>query len=138
MMTNMPMKLCAVLMALWYLMSIIGFNVHICYSSHHVSDHVSHVEEHQDCCCHHEDEDPKVAFACCSDEYHVLDVLGTVSSNENEIEGSVCADSQVCAGYVSDVCISINENRIHTISTLPDSGLTAIGDVQSVLSIWRI
>lgn len=139
MMRNLPMKYCAVLLALWYLMSIIGFNVHICHSAHHLSHHVSHTEEHQDCCCHHEENEPEASFSCsCTDEYHVLDISATVSSNENDIKDSVSADSHFCTGYLSDVCVSFNKNRIHKIRSLSDSGLTASGDVQSVLSIWRI
>lgn len=139
MMRSMSMKYCAVLLALWYLMSIIGFNVHICHSAHHdVHHNISHVGDHQDCCCHHEKADPEISFSCCTDEYHVLSLSGMVSSNENDVEQSVCADSQIFAGYIPDVCISFNENRIHKIRSLPDSGLIAGGDVQSVLSIWRI
>lgn len=126
MMRSMSMKYCAVLLALWYLMSIIGFNVHICHSAHH------------DCCCHHEEAEPEMSFSCCTDEYHVLTLSGMVSSNENDIEDSVSVASQIFAGYIPDVCISFNENRIHKIRSLPDSGLIADGDVQSVLSIWRI
>ena len=131
-------------MTLWYLMSIIGFNVHICHTvhheshheSHHVSYHVSHTEDHQDCCCHHAGDE--VSFACCTDEYHVLDLPGLISSNENDVEDTACADLNLFAGYVSDVCTSLSENRIHSIRSLPDSGLTTSGDVQSVLGIWRI
>ena len=138
MMRSMPMKYCAVLLALWYLMSIIGFNVHICHSAHHEAHHISHVEEHHDCCCHHDDAEPEDSFSCCTDEYHVLTLSGMVSSNENDIEHSVSLDSQIFAGYIPNSCMSFNENRIHKITSLPDSGLIAGGDIQSVLSIWRI
>ena len=40
--------------------------------------------------------------------------------------------------HVPDICISMSEYRIHNKWSLPDSGLIAEGDVQSVLNIWRI
>ena len=125
------MKFCAVILALWYLMSIIGFNVHICHSAHHA-------EEHHECCCHHEDGGHGLSFACCSDEYHVLTLPGLISSNENDLEDYADADLNLFAGYVSDVCIASYGFNIHNIRYLPDSGHIACGDSQSVLGIWRI
>lgn len=139
MMRNMPMKICAVLMALWYLMSIVGFDVHICHSTHHEPCHEHHAEEHHDCCCHHENTESEVSFSCCSDDYLVLNLPVIVSSHEDDLEEKgPSADFHPYTCHVPDICISMSEYRIHNKWSLPDSGLIAEGDVQSVLNIWRI
>ena len=134
MMRNMYMKFFAVLLAVWYLTSIIGFNVHICHASHHHS----HSESHHCECCHSESSESEVAFKCCTDDYLVLTVTGVVSENENDHEVFHMIDCQLSDGYVAEAGRFLSEYRIHKIRALPGSGQPKAGDLQSVLGIWRI
>ena len=134
MMRNMYMRFFAVLLAVWYLTSIIGFNVHICHALHHHS----HSEAHHCECCHAESSESEVAFKCCTDDYLVLTVTGVVSENENDHEVFHMIDCQLSDGYVAEAGRFLSEYRIHKIRALPGSGQPKAGDLQSVLGIWRI
>lgn len=132
MMRNMYMRFFAVLLAVWYLTSIIGFNVHICYTSHHHS----HSEAHHCECCHDESSESEVAFKCCTDDYLVLTVTGVVSENDHEVFHMI--DCQLSDGYVAEAGRFLSEYRINKIRVLPEYGHLKTGDLQSVLGIWRI
>lgn len=134
MMRNMYMRFFAVLLAVWYLTSIIGFNVHICHASHHHS----HSEAHHCECCHDESSESEVAFKCCTDDYLVLTVTGVVSENENDQNVSHMTDCQFVAGCVPGTDRLHPEFRINKIRALPEYGHLKTGDLQSVLGIWRI
>lgn len=133
-MRNVHMKFFAVLLALWYLTSIIGFNVHICHASHHHS----HTEAHHCECCHEEPSESEVSFKCCTDDYLVLSVDSVVLENENDHETSYMIDCQLFVGYLPGTAGLHSEFTIHKIRTLPESGHLKTGDLQSVLNIWRI
>lgn len=150
-MRSMSMKISALALVLWYVICIIGFGVHTCGASQrsfltsfvtgmtceevHSSD--SHDCEGDHCCSHaHEDEED---CEDCEDEYMNLEVTGTPQSSENDINVE-CQTIPVLYGVpaVADICAPLLNLEILRIMSLPDSGLIASGDIQSVLGIWRI
>ena len=161
MVRNMFMKICAVMLAVWYLMTIIGFGVHTCMGSqrsfvttflsgvtcedihpdHHCTD--SH-HCHGDGECHdctHGQSACDVTFdsqPCCSDDFVVLEVTGTAPSSENDFSDCHCGHCPFTAELVPDGHSYVEKSGFNKIMSLPDSGLIVPGDVQSVLGIWRI
>ena len=158
-MRNVVHKICALMLAVWYFMSIIGFGVHTCRGSHRaflttfISEvvcediHPEHLcssghhccgghQEHG-CCGHHADS----AFessSCCSDDFVVLSLTGTAPSSE-ENGCSLCH----CWHGPAEVSVAslhhlLAFQEINRIIQEPDSGVPAPGDVQSLLGIWRI
>ncbi len=150
-MRNLALKICAVMLVVWYFMSIIGFGVHTCMGSGHsfVTTFVSDTaceEIHPDhrcpcshhCCGHEEGESAFVPASCCSDDFVVLTLTGTVPSSENDFSGCHSGYCPFSAFIVSDVHTPSVRSEIDRISPLPDSGPVTYGNAQSVLSIWRI
>ena len=147
----MPVKISALALVLWYMISIIGFGVHTCGASQRsfLTSFVTgmtcedvHSSESHDCdgdhCCshHHEDE---ADCEDCEDEYMNLEVTGTPQTLEHEIH----VECQVIpvlydVPMIADISTPSLNQEILRIMSLPDSGLIASGDVQSVLGIWRI
>lgn len=151
MMRSMPMKISALALVLWYVVSIIGFGVHTCGASQRsfLTSFVTgmtceevHASESHDCegdhCCSHDHENEE-GCEDCEDEYMNLEVTGTPQSLENDIH----VECQVLpvlydVPAIADICTPALNLEILRIKSLPDSGLIASGDVQSVLGIWRI
>lgn len=101
-MKGLMMKICAMLLALWYCMSIVGFDMHMCKASgrtfvttfaegitcddihpEHHCDHDCHNENsccHQeaDCCGHngHENSVSVDSEKCCTDSYQAIVLTG--------------------------------------------------------------
>lgn len=161
MMRNVPIKISAVVLAVWYLMSIIGFGVHTCMGSQrsfltsfvsgitcedihpeHRCGGSGHCSGHDGChdCGHgHEAGIPEFGSApCCSDDFMVITLTGTAPSSENDFHGCHCGHCPFAAELPSDIRTLSAESGTHKINPKPDSGLIAPGDVQSVLGIWRI
>ena len=150
-------KVAALLLIVWYSMSIIGFGVHTC-SGSGKSFIVTFVEgfacedvhpEHHcskgSCCSHsHCDSDSDnhscvKSKSCCSSDYQVLALTGTVSDEKNGNEAdrsfvySWCADSGVagiCADEIYPQVVSENHGYL--------SRCGRICDRQAVLNVWRI
>jgi hypothetical protein len=161
MMKNVLIKVAAVLLVVWYSMSIIGFDVHTCSGSGR-SFVASFIEgltcedihpEHS-CCSHsHHDEDCDTdhsdcifcdgtsfkAQSCCSNDYQVLALTGTVSSDDHRHYDECSCGHCPCLEFPSDM-IQQPDHSLLLLSYLhkPDSGLPAAGDRQAALSIWRI
>ena len=147
-MRNMPLKICAVLLAVWYLMSIIGFGVHTCMDSQRsfVTSFISgmtcedvHPEHgcchsHEGCCSHHDEDEHEGEDdgSCCSNEYQALDLTGTPSQDDD------CFHALYVAEPVAQLLIIPMDLNIIKYSHGPDSGPISPGDIQSVLGIWRI
>ena len=150
-MRNVVLKISAVVLAVCYLMSIIGFGVHTCMKSEctFLTAFVSssacqdiHPEHHcadsHHCCGQDEDDLSFRPSACCSDDFVVLTVTGTVPSGENDCHGCPSGDSFSGSALLSDIhALSVKSDHYITVSP-PDSGCMMSGDVQSVLGIWRI
>ena len=150
-MKNILMKISAMLFAIWYCLSIIGFDVHTCsetgssfvhmsftsHSCHEIhDDHCDHEHGHdcdnhcEDAEEHHHDDD------CCEDEYQVISLTGLRSDDDSK-------DS-----FQNVVCPCIFDSERATFSLYadlsdcryleePDSGLI-VPDAQAYFAIWRI
>ena len=143
----MLMKISAILLVVWYCLSIIGFDVHTCsetgdsfvhvsFTSHSCHDiHDDHCDSDCDTHCeepqeHHHDDD------CCEDEYQVISLTGLRSDDEGKdfIHGNLCP----AISYTEfEACTFYADNTDHKCFEEPDSGLI-VADVQPLLSVWRI
>lgn len=155
MMRSLPIKICAVMLAIWYMMSIIGFGVHTCMGDQRsfVTTFISgmtcedvHPEHHchGDGECHdcgHGQRSADLSFdsqPCCSDDFVVLTITGTAPSSENDHGECHCGHCPIVTELLSDGHTSLVRSEINRMMSLPDSGLIVPGDVQSFLGIWRI
>ena len=150
-MKSLMMKISAVLLVLWYCLSIIGFDVHTCretgdsfvhvsftaHSCNDIHDYHSDTDCEHDCSSHcdepsehHHDDD------CCEDEYQVISLTGLRSDDDIKdcIHGNVCP---CILEYESDTYTVYADNLNCKYFEDPDSGLIVL-DVQSFLSNWRI
>ena len=156
-MRNMSLKICTVLLVVWYFMSIIGFGVHTCMGSQRsfVTSFISgmtcedvHPEHscchsHEECCSHHDEDEHEEEddSSCCSNEYQVLDLTGALSQDDNtELipECNDCFHGLSVADLLTQASFSPIDSNIIKYIPGPDSGNISRGDVQSVLGIWRI
>ena len=149
------------MLAVWYLMSIIGFGVHTCIGSqrsyvtafasevtcgdihpeHHCADsrHCHDEAEGNDCGHRHRTGGVSLdSRTCCSDDFVVLTLTGVIPSSENDYGDHQCSPCPFNSGLLSDFRSYSEKSEFHKIMLLPDSGLTMPEDVQSVLGIWRI
>lgn len=139
----MSMKICAVLLVIWYLVSIIGFGIHTCMDGHHsfVTTFVSEVsceDMHDDHAHDCDDHDSFSQVPCCSDDFMVLSVTGTAPSFENDFDECHIEQFPFAEALLSDIHDLSVKSEISRIMSLPDSGLIIPGNIQSVLGIWRI
>lgn len=155
-MKNVVMKYVSVFMALWYCLSIIGFDVHSCtrtgekfIASAFIGTtcediHPEHsCHEHGSCCCHHghgshegeslEDQD------CCTNDIHVLSVPGVTSDDAQRHYGEWNSNHCPCDLHLMSECRmpSSDGNAFSYYPTSPDSGL-AVPAGQALLMVWRI
>ena len=165
-MKGIIIKVLAVVMTVWYSMSIIGFDVHTCSGSgrsfvstfiegltceeihpEHSCSHASccHAEHETHSCCnhhHHHHHDKELAFAassCCSDDYQVLQLTGIVPSDDQRGNDFI----SFSGNYYAEVCPVYVKvpSYIRTIIAYlhePDSGHKVSCDRQAALGIWRI
>lgn len=96
-MKGLMSKICAMLLVLWYCMSIVGFDMHVCKASGrtyvttfaegttcediHPEHHCRHDCHHESSCCHHESSCCHQESDCCSHHGH---------------ESAACVDSEKC------------------------------------------
>ena len=156
-MRNMFMKISAMLLVVWYSVSIIGFAVHTCSGSgrtfvatvltglscddihpeHHCSH--SHCCSESDACCGNEDAQTVKKPACCTNDFHVLLLTGTSSE-----DGQRHFDEDASAGQIAYAlpCVEtfafLSEEISHKVIHIPDSGVFVPENVQSFFGIWRI
>ena len=152
-MRSLAVKICSVLLVFWYLMSVIGFNVHTCsgeshsfvttfidgvtcadiHPEHHCGSDHHHSDESEDCCGSEERSD------CCSDEFQVLAVTGLMSDDSHDycdgghLSGCPC----VVASCLELPQVCPDDYLLKDLYE-PESGCAACDDVQSYFSIWRI
>ena len=148
-MKNLVVKYVSALVAVWYCLSIIGFDVHSCSATGRVfvnsvlsgttceDVHPEHdCKGHGSCCgahgcCSHE----KADDGCCTNEIEVLDS-----------EGVIAADDDVCdlaAFVMAYSCLTPDHglqpvSRTADILYYPDPREFITPDLQAVLNIWRI
>ena len=150
-------SIAAVLFGLWYLLSVIGFDVHTCTSSGrtfiatvasgfscediHPSQHV-HDSCHSGCACRHQEPEKSESDSalgmksCCSDDFQMILLTGTpVSENDNLIE--------VFAGQFVILADSMEADRPFglpetSVFHKPRSWIGLPPDMQASYCIWRI
>ena len=152
------MKISAMLLVVWYCMSIIGFDVHTCMTSG--ESFVVTVLEGTDCgdihpehtccadalshccsCCHHDgpsEHDGAVSLEeqdCCQDDIQVLVLTGGRSDDESRHHYDMVS---LYASVAVEPCFSVASRNFFNSLSMPDSGLIVPGESQSFLSVWRI
>ena len=164
-MKGLATKIVAVLLLVWYSMSIIGFDVHTCSGSgrsfvvtfieglscedihpEHKCDRDACCADSQGCCkshncCHHHS-NADMSFrakSCCSNDYQVLSLTGT-SLDSKDDERDLCG----CGHCLSVLCESLElpdnllaSGRIFSYR-MPDPGVGITSDGQSFFGVWRI
>ncbi len=166
-MKKMIMKILAVMLTVWYSMSIIGFDVHTCNGSGR-SFVVTFIEgltcedihpehrcektsccsgDHETCCAsRHEscglDNDSGLQIktkSCCSNDYQVLALTGTVNGGGHDHFDECLCGLCPCAGF--PVCeVPAVEYGYKSIEYLNDSGsgVASACERQAALRVWRI
>ncbi len=160
-MKNVIIKILAVLLTAWYSMSIIGFDVHTCSGSgesfvvtfvngltcadvhpDHVCDKNACCPDRPDdgCCCHHHDHGYSFkAKSCCSSDYQVLTLTGTVSQNDHDHFDECSCGLCPCVGLPTSVAPALShENNLTAYVHDPDSGVGSACERQAALRVWRI
>lgn len=143
-MKSMFMKISAVVLVLWYCMSVIGFNVHTCNIEHHGHECggiscCADEHDHHGRCSSEADELVFEEAPCCTDDFQVLYLTGACHENEERNFMPLQIGSVPCLyAAASDFHARLSLNYIKSIKYEPDSGHLTGEDVQSVFSIWRI
>jgi hypothetical protein len=153
-MKGLATKMTAMLLVIWYSMSIIGFDVHTCSRSgrsfvvtfieglacedvhpEHSCSHVSCCDKDHGCCCSHSEQTIS-SGSCCSTDYQVLTITGTVTGEESEYD-TLCLYPYFhdpASSYLSARLISHTSNMCRL--SYPGAGRAP--DLQPVLGVWRI
>ena len=155
-MKNVFTYMTALLLVIWYSLSVIGFDVHTCSSNGDTyiatvisgtgckDIHPDHDQKPCSCCHHdncndtHEAEQSVKTKPCCTDEWQMIVLTGLKTSDEQ-------ASSPDCF-YVSDVYGPGQHSDSYLLRTMahdrafckPDSGNIRCLDFQQIYSIWRI
>lgn len=156
-MKGIMMKICAVLLAVWYCMSIIGFDVHTCNGSgrtfvatfaegltcedihpeHHCTPGQCRTSHDAGCC--HEGESELNSPSCCSDSYQSILLTGFRADDDHrhydECHSGIipCIISGHLCG-LADRGLAASHMSFH----LPDIGDIVPCDRQVAFSVWRI
>ena len=163
-MRNVFTSLTAVLMVVWYSLSVIGFDVHTCSGSGetyiatvasgfacediHPGPHgQSAHHDHSGCgCCHSEkkskSDDSESGFdvnPCCTDDFQVIMLTGTRGADEQRYDEEL---SQIYGSYVAEIqginqCSNLFLSDRNVILR-PCNGNIVSHDVQAIYNIWRI
>ncbi len=159
-MKNVIIKVLALLLSVWYSMSIIGFDVHTCNGSgrsfvvtflegltceeihpeHSCDKAVCCADKSASCCCgHRHTGDTFKAPSCCSNDYQVLALTGTVSHNDHGHYDECSCGLCPCVGF--PVCerppLSQKNNQTEYLP-YPGSGVDSACERQAALRVWRI
>ena len=166
-MKNVIIRILSLLVILCYSLSIIGFDVHTCKGSgrsfvvaffegmscedihpEHECDHVSccadHHDDHSSCACGHEEshgagEVSVYESSCCSNDYHALQLTGTLSSdNGRQTEGGSVLHIQDIHADAGFQFSPVACRNISVQACVSGSGTFGHCDSQAVFSVWRI
>lgn len=166
-MRNIVMKISAVLLVVWYCMSIIGFDVHTCSGSGRTfvascisgmtceDIHPEHHCDHHSCCgtVRQEADDQHdctgsgdgchcltlKAKSCCSDDFQVLLLTGNRTDDEHRhYDFCHCGHCPCVEAFCSDILPSYPQDKFMSSLRIPDKGLIAGRELLSRINIWRI
>jgi hypothetical protein len=148
-MKNVFFKYLSALLAVWYCLSIIGFDVHSCNTTGNIfvnsvlsgtscdEVHPEHdCEGHGSCCCSHKccDND-KADEGCCTNEIEVLDSESVLYAEDDLCDLFCCA---VDFSYFVNDFTQLLDSEAAYVLCYPDPGERPLPDLQAVLNIWRI
>lgn len=145
-MKNHWIKIVSALLMTWYCVSIIGFGIHTCsgsgrsYVAVFLTElscediHPEHDCGHSHCCS-----SGIGKASCCTNDFHVLSLTGTVGHEDGFNPHTYAQDHLICLNTDLEMsgCGFMQTARRH-IFKIPDSGTPVHSDVQSLLNIWRI
>lgn len=154
-------KFFAAMLVVWYLVGIIGFDVHTCSGSgrsfavaffegvtcedihpeHCCDPSACCADKHEthSCCCCHCDGMTVSAKSCCSDDYFALEIAGTVSQDDHRHYDECSCGHCPCLALHASEAASVYETNLITAYILhPDPGVVQACDRQAVFSVWRI
>lgn len=165
-MRSLATKICAALLVGWYLIGVIGFDVHTCsgsgrsfivsfFEGNACADvHPEHECEADECCGSHHNHDAGCcedhsecpfcdgmsieSKSCCSNDYQMLTLAGTVPVEENGLsEWCSCGH---CGFMISDAISHLDFIRpvSNVFWIIPDSGFKKACDRQAAFGVWRI
>ncbi len=159
-MKNVIIKILAVLLTVWYSMSVIGFDIHTCNASgrsfvvtfmegltcedihpeHACDQALCCTDKTASCCCGRHDTGCTIkAPSCCSNDYQVLDLTGTLSQGGHEHFDECSCGICPCAGLpVCEAPSVYLGNNLTAYVTHPDSGVVSACQRQAALRVWRI
>lgn len=156
-MKNVFTGISALLLIIWYSLSVIGFDVHTCSGSGETyiatviggteceDIHPEHVKKPCPCCHHHaedhkEDDGQSISKKpCCSDDWQMIVLTGVRVTDER----TVIAESTLQTAYLLPVLIAGNITSDFipigrwTIPK-PDSGTLIKHNIQQIYGVWRI
>ena len=156
-MKNVITSVAALLLVVWYSLSVIGFDVHTCASSGRTyiatviggtdCDDI-HPEHHKvKCsCCHHHEHDSESHDGhekdgkkpCCTDEWQMIELTGLRTSDEQgDLHGCVL-DAGVSAITPQAADENIKNMVPKRIFCKSGSGGLPLRNIQAVYNIWRI
>ena len=156
-MKNVFTGISALLLVIWYSLSVIGFDVHTCSGSGETyiatviggteceDIHPEHVKKPCPCCHHHaenhcEDNGQSVSKKpCCSDDWQMIVLTGVRVADERMVmTGNT---EQIVSTYPALISENIDSGFIPTgrwAFPKPDPGNIIPQNFQKVYSIWRI
>ena len=164
-MKNVFTSLTAILLVIWYSLSVIGFDVHTCSGSGrtyiatvasgfscadiHPDAHGTRAQHGQSCCkcCQKHNPDAGAETGgrqldrkpCCTDDFQVILLTGVRCAQESDAEYVDGVEaSLVCRNTVSDPLSSIINLSGLRAFYKPRSGGIAPRDAMVVYNIWRI
>ena len=155
-------------MSVWYLLSIIGFDVHTCNQSgevyvataangmvcemHHHGfeeqhhDHADPHHVHSESCCHFHGQEEHIgdvqlySHECCSDNFHVICLTGVRTDEKSSI-----SSGKILTSGVHPISFSFTEaNQCmlscsgNNVHKMPDQGIGLSHNLQAVYNVWRI
>lgn len=136
-MKNIVLKYASALLAVWYCLSITGFEVHSCeatgdtfVTSVLAGTTCEDIHPEHDCCDHHEEDDD-----CCTNEIEVLDSV--VLTNADEDDHIQLSAMFSCLFIENNYDVLLFPESVE-LSYEPDSGQVIQPDCQAILNIWRI
>ncbi len=157
-MKNVIIKTLAVLLTVWYSMSVIGFDVHTCSDSGrsfivtflegtacneiHPDDSCDTSEchgNHESCGCSHAEGLYISAKSCCSNDYQALALTGTVISQGHDHFDECGCGHCPCTGFA--VCETTSADLEYKTTAYiqdPESGVRTACERQASLRVWRI
>lgn len=149
-MKNVVLKYASALLAVWYCLSIIGFDVHSCeatgdifvnsilsgttcddiHPEHECCGHGTCCGGHGSSCCGDHQEDD----GCCTNDIEVLDDDALANADDDHLQFS---ETLSCLFVESNYDVLVFSESIE-FSYEPDSGRVMRPDLQAALNIWRI